>query len=41
MTVRQAVSILMLSPIYFRLDLPARRVLVDEFLAAYAGTPLR
>ncbi|OKY77040.1 MAG: hypothetical protein BM485_00555 [Desulfobulbaceae bacterium DB1] len=36
MTPRQAIRILMLSPIYFRLDLPARKVLVDEFCALCA-----
>ncbi len=36
MTPRQAIRILMLSPIYFRLDLPARKILVDEFCAMYA-----
>lgn len=35
MTPRQAIKILMLSPIYFRLDLPARKILVYEFCAMY------
>lgn len=39
MTHRQAIRILMLSPIYFRLDLVARRNLIKEFCAIYDGKP--
>ena len=35
MTPRQAIRVLMLSPIYFRLDVAARRKLVKEFCALY------
>lgn len=35
MTPRRAVSILMLSPVYFKLALPARLVLVREFCAGF------
>ncbi len=31
MTPQEAIRILMLSPIYFRLDLPARKELIQEF----------
>jgi len=37
MTPRQAIRVLMLSPIYFRLDVAARRKLVYEFCALYDG----
>jgi hypothetical protein len=37
MTPRQAIRVLMLSPIYFRLDVAARRKLVYEFCALYEG----
>ena len=40
----EAVRILMLSPFYFRLDLPTRKTLVVEFCATYdnasASSPL-
>jgi hypothetical protein len=36
MTPREAIKILMLSPLYFRLDLEARKVLVQEFCSLYA-----
>ena len=35
MTTKSAVSILMLSPVYFRLALQARLALVHEFCAAF------
>lgn len=31
MTKREAVKVLMLSPFYFKLDLPTRKILVKEF----------
>lgn len=31
MTYQEAISILMLSPLYFRLDLAARKILIKEF----------
>jgi len=37
MTPKQAVSILMLSPVYFRLTLHARLVLVREFCAGFSA----
>lgn len=40
MTPRQAIKVLMLSPIYFMLDVPARRKLVREFCALYGGEPV-
>ncbi|OIP47362.1 MAG: hypothetical protein COX17_06880 [Deltaproteobacteria bacterium CG23_combo_of_CG06-09_8_20_14_all_60_8] len=36
MTLQRAIQILMESPIYFRLDLPARKVLIKEFRARFA-----
>ncbi|MEW6221079.1 MAG: hypothetical protein AB1634_16315 [Thermodesulfobacteriota bacterium] len=36
MTPREAIRVLMLSPIYFRLKLPARKVLVQEFCQLFA-----
>jgi len=33
MTSREAIKVLMLSPFYFNLDLPARKALVKEFCA--------
>ncbi len=35
MTTQQAIRVLMLSPVYFRLDLAARRALIKEFCAMY------
>ena len=32
---QQAIRILMMSPIYFRMDLPARKTLVEEFCSLY------
>ena len=34
---REAIRILMLSPLYFRLSLMQRRVLVREFCQGFAG----
>lgn len=36
MTMKMAIQILMESPIYFRLDLMARKVLIQEFRAQFA-----
>ena len=36
MTKKEALRILMMSPIYFRLPLQARKTLLDEFCSAYA-----
>jgi len=36
MTYQEAIHILMLSPLYFKLDLPDRKALVREFLAVHA-----
>jgi hypothetical protein len=36
MTPREAIRILMLSPLYFRLDLEARKILVQEFCSKIA-----
>lgn len=36
MTMQMAIQILMESPIYFRLDLLARKALIQEFLAQFA-----
>jgi hypothetical protein len=36
MTPREAIRILMLSPLYFRLDLEARKILVQEFCSIYS-----
>lgn len=33
--IRQAVSVLMMSPLYFRLDLLARQQLIKEFCQVY------
>lgn len=33
--VRQAISVLMMSPLYFRMDLLARQQLVKEFCQVY------
>lgn len=38
MKTRDAIRVLMLSPLYFRLDLPARKALILEFIAIYNGT---
>lgn len=35
MTHRQAIKVLMMSPFYFTLDLPARKILIREFCAIY------
>lgn len=35
MSVREALKILMLSPVYFRLDLKDRKDLLDDFLERY------
>lgn len=35
MTVRDVIKILILSPVYFRLDLLARKHLIQEFLQLY------
>jgi len=35
MSTKQAIHILMQSPIYFRLDLAARRILIREFRACF------
>lgn len=37
MTPREAIKILMLSPMYFRMDIRARRALVKEFCSLYQG----
>jgi hypothetical protein len=34
---KEAMRILMMSPLYFQLPLPARKVLVDEFCRTYAS----
>lgn len=36
MSMQRAIQILMESPIYFRLDLLARKVLIQEFRARFA-----
>ena len=36
MTTREAIRILMLSPLYFRLELEARKVLIQEFCNQYS-----
>lgn len=36
MTMQRAIQILMESPIYFRLDLMARKLLIREFRAQFA-----
>ena len=36
MTKKEALQILMMSPIYFRLSLPARKTLLKEFCSNYA-----
>ena len=41
MTPREAIRILMHSPIYFRLALADRKVLVLEFCAFYGDVPLK
>ena len=33
--IRQAISVLMMSPLYFRMDLAARQQLVREFCQVY------
>ena len=35
--IREAIKILMLSPIYFRMSLKARKSLVNEFCALHVG----
>jgi hypothetical protein len=40
MTPRQAIHILMLSPCYWRLNLPARKQLVHEFRRSFATAGL-
>jgi hypothetical protein len=35
MTRREALGVLMMSPIYYRLPLAARKVLLDEFCSIY------
>ncbi len=37
MKTQEAISILMLSPCYWRMKLPERRELIREFLASYAA----
>ena len=37
MSIREAIKILMQSPVYFRLDLQARKDLLEEFLKRYGG----
>lgn len=39
--IRQAISVLMMSPFYFRLDLAARQQLIKEFCQAYFAEPVR
>lgn len=39
MTTKKAVSILMLSPVYFRLALQVRLALVHEFCATFPAEP--
>ncbi len=36
MTPQEAIKVLMLSPLYFRLDLESRKQLIREFCALYA-----
>lgn len=36
MTPREAIRILMLSPLYFRLELEARKALIQEFCSHYS-----
>ncbi len=36
MTAKEAIKILMKSPLYFRLDLDARKMLVKEFCKTFA-----
>ena len=33
--IRQAISVLMMSPLYFRMDLAARQQLIKEFCQVY------
>lgn len=37
MTARKAIRILMLSPLYFRLSLAERKLLLDEFIALHGS----
>lgn len=41
MSVREAIRILMLSPIYWRLDVPARRVLIREYCETFANSCIK
>jgi hypothetical protein len=41
MSAREAIRILMLSPIYWRLDMPARKVLVREYCEAFANSRIK
>ena len=36
MTKKEALRILMMSPLYFRLSLPARKILLNEFCRNYS-----
>ena len=36
MTPQEAIRVLMLSPFYYKMDLPARMMLIHEFCAIYA-----
>jgi len=38
--IRQAISVLMMSPFYFRMDLAARQQLVKEFCRTYFADPV-
>lgn len=40
-SIRQAISVLMMSPLYFRLDLAARQKLIIEFCQIYLAEPVR
>lgn len=40
-SIRQAISVLMMSPLYFRLDLAARQQLIKEFCQLYTIAPIR
>ena len=39
MTPKQAIQILMLSPCYWRLNLPARKQLIHDYCATFRQTP--
>jgi len=37
MTPQEAIRVLMMSPFYYKMDLPSRMLLIHEFCAIYAG----